>query len=41
MNKAIENHVAEHVAKEESTTKEADQIRNYLITQVFELISQQ
>jgi len=41
MNKAIENHVAEHVAKKETTTKDACQTRDYLITQVFELISQQ
>jgi hypothetical protein len=41
MNKAIENHIKEHVAKKESTTKDADQIRDYLIIQVFELISQQ
>ena len=41
MNKAIENHIAEHFAKKESTTKDADQIRDYLIMQVFEKASKQ
>jgi hypothetical protein len=42
MNEAIENHVAEHVAKSEcNTTKSADQIRDHLIIQVFEKASKQ
>ena len=41
MNKAIENHIAEHFAKKESTTKDADQIRDYLIMQVFEKAGKQ
>lgn len=42
MSEAIENHVAEHVAKKERTTaKGADQIRDHLIGQVFEKASKQ
>ena len=42
MNEAIENHVAEHVAKSERiTTKGADEIRDHLIIQVFEKASKQ
>jgi hypothetical protein len=41
MSKAIENHIAEHFAKKESTKKDVDQIRDYLIMQVFEKASKQ
>jgi hypothetical protein len=41
MNDAIENHVVEHFAEKEYTTKDADQIRDCLIIQVFEKAGKQ